>query len=131
MTENICNRCGIEFGRKDVLIKHLKKKNICMPIEMDADRNIQLEELSKKCNIKCVRCNKMYKNDESLRKHKCKIIDKTDEIIEKMSERLDRLEEENNTLKEKLEKSNIKSIKNITNNTNNTDKSCFSKQPLV
>ena len=101
-----------------------------MPIEIDVDRNIQLYQLSKKYEIECDKCNKMYKNVNSLRMHKCKIIDKTDEIIEKMSERLDRLEEENKTLKEKLEKGNIKSIKNITNNTNNTDKSCFSKQPL-
>jgi hypothetical protein len=123
MVENICNRCGIEFGRKDILIKHLKKKNICMPIEMDEDRNIQLEQLSKKCEIECVRCNKMYKNDETLRKHKCKTIDKTEEMIEKMNERLDKLEEENKTLKDKLEKGNINSIKNITNTTNNTDNS--------
>ena len=120
MGENICNRCGIEFGRKDVLIKHLKKKNICMPIEMDEDRNIQLELLSKKCEIECDKCNKMYKNSNSLRMHKCKIIDKTEEILEALSE----LKNENKMMKEKLENmSNINSIKNITNTTNNTDNS--------
>lgn len=124
MRENICERCGIEFGRRDVLIKHLKRKTLCMPIEMDVDRNIQLERLSRKCEIECERCNKMYKNSNSLRMHKC--IGKENimnEELEKMNDRLDRLEEENKMLKNKLEKGDKKTINSIKNITNNTDNS--------
>ena len=80
MVDNICKRCGIEFGRKETLIKHLNRKNICMPLENDVDRKVQLELLIRKCVIECEKCNKMYKNDESLRKHKCTAIEKINRI---------------------------------------------------
>jgi hypothetical protein len=44
-----------------------------MPIEMEIDRKIQLEELTKKEGIECERCNRTYKNVNSLRMHKCRI----------------------------------------------------------
>lgn len=67
--ENKCIRCGLDFAEKKHLKQHLKKKNICMALEMEVERIVQLEELSKKEGIKCEKCNGTYKNEESLRKH--------------------------------------------------------------
>ncbi len=70
--ENKCIRCGLDFAEK----KHLKqylKKNICMALEMDVDLIVQLEELTKKEGINCDKCNRIYKNLNSLRMHKCRI----------------------------------------------------------
>ena len=67
--ENKCIRCGLYFAERKHLKQHLKKKNICMAIEMDVDRIVQLEELSKKEGITCEKCNGIYKNEDSLRKH--------------------------------------------------------------
>jgi hypothetical protein len=95
-----------------------------MPIENDLEPHKLIEELkdiTKKIGKECDKCNKIYKNDETLRKHKC-IEEETKPYLEKINERLDKLEEENKMLKTKLQNNAPKSsIKNITNNnsTNN------------
>ncbi len=68
ITNYVCIRCGLDFFEKQHLKQHLKKKIICMPIELNVDRNIQLDELIK-TGIKCDKCNGFYKNEASLRKH--------------------------------------------------------------
>ncbi len=120
--ENKCIRCGLEFVEKKHLKQHLKKKILCMPIENDIDRKIQLEELTKKEGIECEKCDRTYKNVNSLRMHKCKGEDKE---INKITDRLDRLEEENkrinNENKELKEKIKGRVVNNITNNTDNSN----------
>jgi len=92
----------MEFTHKCVLIKHLKKQKICLPIEEDIDREAQLEELcvrkSDKENIECVDCNRQYKNKESLRKHKCKRLEKLEKNQRDLEERILELEENPKTL---------------------------------
>jgi hypothetical protein len=137
-----CDRCGLEFVEKKHIKQHLKKKLSCMPIKSEIQALVQLEELNKKDGVKCDICNKIYKNLESLRNHKkrthCNIEvkklnldDNKIQDFEKMNERLDRLEEENKTLKEKLEKGTIKSINNITNNTDNSTKNMTNNITIV
>ena len=65
-----CKRCGLDFIEKKHLIQHLKKKILCMALEQDIDPKYQLEQLTKKEGIECDTCNKIYKNEECLRKHK-------------------------------------------------------------
>ena len=123
ITKHLCKRCGLDFTQKITLITHLKKKKTCMPIENDIEPYKLIEELkdnTKKIGKECDKCNKIYKNDETLRKHKC-IVEQTKPYLEKINERLDKLEEENKMLKTKLQNNVPKSlIKNITNNTNNS-----------
>jgi hypothetical protein len=124
ITKYLCKRCGLDFTQKITLITHLKKKKTCIPIENDIEPHKLIEELkdiTKKIGKECEKCNKLYKNDETLRKHKC-VLEGTKPYLEKINERLDKLEEENKMLKTKLENNAPKSlIKNITNNnsTNN------------
>ena len=121
MTEYICERCTVYFKDKRQLIKHLKRKKPCIEIESEIEREELIERLNKKEGKECERCKKIYKNDESLRKHKCKGEDKE---INKINERLDRLEEENkrinNENKELKEKIKGGVVNNITNNTDNS-----------
>ena len=119
MTEYICERCTIEFRDKRLLIKHLKRKNPCIAIENDIEGDKLIDKLNKKIGIECVKCIKIYKNEECIRKHKCKGIEENNTVLEKMNERLDRLEEENKKLKDKLSNSSIKNITNNTDNSNN------------
>lgn len=119
-----CNRCGLEFIEKQYLKQHLKKKRLCMPIEMEIDRNIQLEELTKKEGIECEKCKKMYKNQETIRKHKCKVVIKenllNDESLSK-KELVELVNSMKNVIQEMLK--NPQSIINDHSTTNNTDNS--------
>ena len=101
-----CKRCGLEFNDRRNLVQHLKRKRECMAIESDISLLEQLEEIQKREGIKCEKCDCIYKNKESLRKHNCKII---------------KYESEINMLKCELEKAKNKSkkIKNINNGTIN------------
>ncbi len=69
-----CKRCGLEFKDRRNLFQHLKRKTSCMAIESDISLLKQLEELKKREGIVCDKCERIYKNKESLRKHKCRII---------------------------------------------------------
>jgi hypothetical protein len=126
----LCKRCGLDFNQKITLISHLKKKKTCIPIEKDLDPNELIEELkdnTKKEGLLCDTCNKIYKNVNSLRMHKClaktqKNTLENNEILETLAV----LKNENKIMKKKLDdleknKNCKSSIKNITNNnsTNN------------
>ena len=136
----LCKRCGLDFSQKITLISHLKKKKTCIPIDNNIEPHKLIEELkdnTKKEGLLCDMCNKIYKNYNSLRMHKCiaksqkeinledfenKSTLQNDEILETLAV----LKNENKIMKKKLDdlekNKNCKSlIKNITNNnsTNN------------
>jgi hypothetical protein len=133
--EYICIRCCLDFKEKVSLIRHLKKKRKCISLDKNVEDLDQLAELTKKEGLNCERCNRTYKNDESLRKHKCKSFKKdilsihsviNDDIVTKKE--LKELYEKQvsdlkNVIKELLK--NPQSVINNdnstnTNNTNNT-----------
>ena len=66
-----CNRCGLEFTKKNHLIQHLEKKRLCMAIYNDVYPKQQLDSLKNKEGLVCGLCEKIYKNMNSLRKHCC------------------------------------------------------------
>jgi hypothetical protein len=67
----VCERCDVDYGNKKGLIQHLQKKKPCLTI----NKNIEPEKLIEKLNIKegleCNLCHRIYKNNSSLRTHKC------------------------------------------------------------
>lgn len=67
-----CKRCGIYFSERKGLMKHLRRKNVCIGIESESTQEELLEELTKKEGVECEDCKRVYKNEESLRKHSCK-----------------------------------------------------------
>ena len=67
-----CKRCGIYFTERKGLMKHLRRKNVCIGIESERTQEELLEELNKKEGVECEDCKRVYKNEESLRKHNCK-----------------------------------------------------------
>lgn len=68
----ICKRCGIDFDEKRCLVQHLHRKRMCMSIESDVSPSQLLEEITNKKDVKCVRCNRFYKNMNTLGAHNCK-----------------------------------------------------------
>ncbi len=119
----VCKRCGLDFSQRGVLREHLKRKNICLPLESDEMPSKQLEELNKKDGIECKDCKRIYKNEECLRKHKCKAIHNVSEmdVIKKiLAEQI----EINKKFGEKIKmlESNPTTINNntINNNINNS-----------
>lgn len=70
--KNICKRCCVEFDEKRQLIQHLRRKNVCIGIESTKTQEELVEELNKKEGVECEECKRVYKNEESLRKHICK-----------------------------------------------------------
>ena len=92
MNNNNCKRCGLEFVERSYLMKHLKRKRECMAIESDISLLEQLEDIQERKGITCEKCERIYKNKESLRNHKCRIIKYESEIKELKSE----LEKEKN-----------------------------------
>ena len=67
----ICKRCGIDFNEKRCLIQHLHRKRMCMSIESDISPLELLEEITNKKDVKCDRCERFYKNINTLNAHKC------------------------------------------------------------
>jgi uncharacterized C2H2 Zn-finger protein len=66
-----CERCGMDFKSKKYLIQHLKKEVECVCFYSDIKRSEILDRLYFKDGLECDRCNKIYKNAETVRKHKC------------------------------------------------------------
>ena len=86
MTDFVCKRCSNIFFEKRIFIQHLKRKIYCMPIGSDVEPKDLLRELKQKENgIECEKCNRVYKNKESLRKHNCKEISKS-KLLDKIRE---------------------------------------------
>ena len=65
MTVHTCPRCLKEFNRKDYLVKHLQRKNICKIKKNSYDLKISNVER----NFECKYCGKEYKNQNSLYRH--------------------------------------------------------------
>lgn len=134
--EYICIRCCLDFKEKVSLIRHLKKKKKCISLDKNVEDLDQLAELTKKEGLNCEKCNRTYKNDESLRKHKCKVIKENilnDESLSK-KELVELVNSMKNVIKELLKNpqsvvNNDNSIKNdnstTNNNTINVTLNCF------
>ena len=122
--KNICKRCGINFIERKGLMKHLRRKNVCISINSERTQDELLEELNKKEGVECENCKRVYKNEESLRKHRCKGI--VENVRDELEKRIDELQKE---LKEVIKKdittnnttNNIKTIDNSTNNITNNN----------
>ena len=125
-----CKRCELEFKLKSDLIRHLNRKRICMAIGGDILRIELLKELNEKGDkkVECSKCNNIYKNKESLRRHKCKEVDSKEVDSKKDIEGLKRelinryelVEKEIEILKNEMKelRDRPSNITNITNNDN-------------
>jgi hypothetical protein len=111
-----CKRCGLEFDEKRYLVQHLKRKTCCMAIESDISLLEQLDELKKREGIMCKKCERIYKNKNSLRVHECKN-DKLEITRLKLELELEKEKNKCNIINNI--KNNSKKIKNINNGTIN------------
>ena len=126
MNNNNCKRCGLEFVERSYLMKHLKRKRECMAIESDISLLEQLEDIQERKGITCEKCERIYKNKESLRNHKCIIIKYESEIKELKSE----LEKEKNKCSIINNIKNSKKINNGTINNVNININSFGKENI-
>jgi hypothetical protein len=88
MEKYICKRCCVDFREKKGLVKHLKRKVMCVSIASEELPEVLLEELNKKEGVNCEGCGGVYKNVDSLRVHRtsCKgVKDKVKEEKEVIS----------------------------------------------
>jgi hypothetical protein len=125
MGEYICKRCGLDFDQKIHLIRHLKRKNVCMAIECEKGQEELLEELNKKEGIECSECRRVYKNENSLRAHKCKRKEVNE--IEELKKEIMRQAENQKLLEMKIKEiaNNPKTVNNTINNTLNVTLNCI------
>lgn len=104
MSNFICERCGLSFNEKRVLLTHLKRLKWCIAIEKDIEPSKLIEKIKSKPDGKtCDKCNKIYKNNNSLRMHKCKnaktvnpdtiVLDEMKQIRDDMRNELNRLKD--------------------------------------
>jgi hypothetical protein len=96
-----------------------------MAIEINVDRDIQLGCLNKKEGIQCKDCTRIYKNEECIRRHKCKGKDneKIDDDVITKKELKDIFEKQVSDLKNIIQDL-LKNPPNVVNNTtNNIDNS--------
>jgi hypothetical protein len=120
----ICERCDIDYGTKKGLLQHLKKKTPCLSINKDIEPEKLIKLLNKKDGLTCDKCNRVYKNNNSLRTHRCKSTDK----IEQLENKIDKL---TNIILEMAKNPQVitnhidNSTKNITNNTMNITLNCL------
>ena len=118
-----CKRCGIDFKTKQILVKHLNKKSICIAIYNDIEPQKLIETLNVKEGIKCEECNRTYKNQECLRIHKIRKHNISKDIITNKSiEETDKFERLENKINE-LSNIILEMAKNpqvINNNINHT-----------
>lgn len=71
-----------------------------MPIEQEIDREILIEEMNKKEGLECSICKNIYKNEASLKSHKCKNKEESlDEVLEKLSNVVSSINLEMNKMK--------------------------------
>jgi hypothetical protein len=114
----ICRRCGIDFNEKRCLIKHLQRKITCMAIESDISPLELIEENTNKKDVQCDKCEKFYKNINTLKAHKCVYkINPTEKSLKAELEK--RIKEIQSEFQEKIQEViNQKSIENNTTNNN-------------
>lgn len=70
--DTFCERCGMSFKSKKYLIQHLQKESECVCLYSDITRLDILTKIKQRTGIECGRCNRIYKNKETVRKHNCK-----------------------------------------------------------
>lgn len=134
--ELFCERCGMDFKSKKYLIQHLKKATECVCFYSDIKRSEILDIIYDKDGVMCNKCNKMYKNLETVRKHKCKAdATQTEKSLkEELEKRIKQLQTEfqekiQEVINQKSIDSNTLPVKTIDNsnhhntNTNNIDNS--------
>jgi hypothetical protein len=122
--EYICIRCSLDFKEKVSLIRHLKKKKRCISLDKDVEDLDQLSELTKKEGINCDKCNRIYKNLNSLRMHKCKSKKNIDEDTVTKKELLEIIKEMLKNPQSVINNDNSTNTNN-TNNTVNITLNCF------
>jgi hypothetical protein len=70
----ICLRCGFNTDVKKVLHCHLQTKRECLPLCKDISRQEILNTyFNKTTSFQCKKCKKYYKNNDTLKKHICKV----------------------------------------------------------
>ncbi len=70
--DTFCERCGMSFKSKKYLIQHLQKESECVCLYSDITRLDILSKIKQRTGIECEKCNRIYKNKETVRKHNCK-----------------------------------------------------------
>jgi hypothetical protein len=113
-----CPKCNRNFSQKLHLDRHLNKKNSCDNIEVNIDNNKKINVANNKIidaktmresldQLKCVYCDKEFTRKNNVIYHiknNCKKVKEIEDEKYQIFTRLKQLEEENNKLKEKLEK---------------------------
>lgn len=124
----ICQRCGYSPCQKSDLVRHLKKKVECPPIESDVPRQELLEELTKRSVptdvYECSKCKKPFSTRQGKHQHMkiCKAEAQDDVPISR--EEYQELKQQMEAMQQLLlSQSSIRTINNNTNNnnTNNTN----------
>ena len=115
----ICRRCGIDFNEKRCLIKHLQRKIMCMAIENDISPLELIQENTNKKDVQCDKCERFYKNINTLKSHKCVYkINPTEKSLKAELEK--RIKEIQSEFQEKIQE--VINQKSIDNNTTNNIK---------
>ena len=124
-----CKRCNEKFTRKDVLIKHLKRKTPCIIHNQDIDRDTYLTQLvvSKNICFECKYCGKNFTRNNNRYSHqkRCEQPNQDIEIIEDSDTDYEGIQEREQLIKiiknfqKQLEEKKRNITNNITNNINN------------
>lgn len=123
----ICIRCGKSFNNnKYHLKKHLKRKFVCIPFNRnicnkllidELDNNNYIEYFTEKCKeYKCDYCDKYYKHQSSMIKHRHQCIN--DILLNKNLNNQEKLLKKNNE-KQKVKEKKVKEQNEIINLINN------------
>lgn len=124
-TEYSCERCGLFFKEKRILLGHLKRKSGCIALESDIEAEKLIEKIKSKEGIECDKCNRRYKNKNSLRVHKCKSKKNIDEDTVTKKELLEIIKEMLKNPQSVVNNDNSIKNDNSTNNTVNITLNCF------
>ena len=115
-----CKRCGYETIYKHCLSRHLKSINLCKVINENIDAETLLNELNSKeynnITYNCEFCKKKFNHKSSMYRHRNICDKKENKDFSHLINRIDQLEE---ALKDKLNNINNTTNNNTTNNTQN------------
>jgi hypothetical protein len=120
MDDYICKRCDAIFSIKSHLKSHLQRKNICIFIEHDLDRDILIDELYQRTlnnkTYDCEYCNMKFNHASNKSRHKKICKSKTLDKFSILEQTVEELKKELINIKN----NDTKITNNITNNNNNT-----------
>lgn len=123
----VCKRCNYETTYKKCLIQHLNNKKPCKILNNNIDREILIDELIEKTynenTHNCEFCEKKFNNRSNMYRHKKVCIKNPENIIEKLTNRIDDLESKlnNQIISNNIQQITIdKIINQPINSTNNT-----------